>query len=174
MLQNIPDCLLLGQYEPPLWSRRVDRHDKNYKVSRRDQIAHDLSWLFFFWEKLSYGFFQPKDAFFSYRADKAGMIVIFCPDSACKIRLVIYDQVGQLSLPDQIKNSLLKLCNPRFRIRDHQSDVCLSQHFFRLFHPLFSQLSLVIQAGGIDHNNRSQRQKFHGLEDRICGRAFHI
>ena len=59
-------------------------------------------------------------------------------------------------------------------VNDKDGNVAAVQSLVGLLDAHKAKLSAVIKSGGVNEDDRTQGEKFHGFHDRICGSAFDI
>ena len=169
-IQNLPNRLYLRQNHTPFRSRFVNGSDQKHHVLRSEQAAEQTGRRSLFGMLLvefSQLFLECLDTLSGSGTDSnAGF-----RNAVCDVTLVPNLQHRNLLLFQLLQNGAVCFSHAGGSIDYQHSQICVGKCPPCLLYPQFSQCAGVVQTGGVDQHNGSDRQQFHCFFHGVCGGA---
>ena len=170
VVEQLAQRLLLRQDDPALGRGFVDRDDQHDGVALLHQIGDDA-------------------LLFLLRLDQGGKALLELPyplscQSAHKqltliqmrtrrheIDFIVAHEIRQLAAVEFIQQAFICRGQSDGTVHYKHGDIGLAQYLASALHAQLAQSAFIIEAGGVDDNDRPQRQQLHCLLHRVGGRA---
>ena len=181
-VENVADRLLLGQDQPPLRSRRIDRHHEHDDVAAHQHVPDDPLAGRFVELDLGNGALQLRNACAGLRGDGEDGRLDRTGERGERIgghrgfvALVEHEEEGGARLAQLLHEFVLKRARARGGVRHDQDQVGASKLETRALRAQAADVRLiVVEARGVDEHHGPQRQQLHRLLDGISSRARHV
>ena len=172
-IENIADRLLLGKNQTSLRRGLVNRRDENDEIARFEQIGDDALIVFLGFHEMSHPFAQ----FMDVRAVRCADENFVCGrgrDIFQKVGFVVCDQVGDFLRFKRRGQRFIHVGQPLHRVHDENGEVGLVEGLHRALDAHLTEFAFVVDAGGVNDDDRAEGEQLHCLFDGVGGRALDI